>query len=401
MSDPLRRAAGRLRRVAGRVRRGITPGGAPENAPAAAPTPPPPPLPLVGYVVAGGGGAHPASAHVRVVRRTEQLAASGTAEVHQVDPETFVDGSDERPYVAVLVQRDILPVASVAPFLAAAADRGVPVVAEVDDDFFTASGRDRLARAEYDPDRLASIDALVRGADVVVVSTPELADVVRPIARDVVVVANALDPTLWVPEPADSTPDTAAQPDDGGPEHRVLYMGTLTHAADLELLRDVFDDLTAPDGTPIRLEVIGVTEDDGPDWYRRVEVPDGHYPAFARWLVDHRTRWRAGVAPLRDEEFNRAKSDLKFLEYTALGLPAVVSDRPSYRLAGEHGAVLVPDDVAAWRDAVRTAVESGRAPERATRWVTSERTLGADGDAWSRVLLGERHHRPGGTVQHR
>jgi glycosyltransferase involved in cell wall biosynthesis len=303
--------------------------------------------------------------------------------VRQVDPAAFVDGSDETDYAALLVQRDVLPRDLVAPFLAAARARGIRVAAEVDDDFFTASGRDRLARAEYDPDRLASIDALVRGADLVVVSTEELAAVVRPVARRVVVVPNALDPTIWTPGA------TATDDDRPADEHRVLYMGTLTHGADLALLRDVFTDLTDADGVPIRLEVIGVTDDaDGADWYRRLEVPDGHYPAFARWLVDHRQRWRAGVAPLRDEEFNRAKSDLKAVEYTALGLPAVVSDRPSYRAAREHGVVAVPDDTAAWRDAVRAAVASGAADPDAAEWVRSERVIGLDGDTWRSVLLG-------------
>jgi hypothetical protein len=364
-----------VRRAARRLRRSLT---------GARPTPVTEPvrLPVLGYVVAGGGGAHPASAHVRVVRRTEHLARTGTAEVRQVDPVAFVDGTDATGYQAVLVQRDALPRDLVAPFLAAAAERRTRTAAEVDDDFFTESGRDRLARAEYDPDRLASIDALVRGADLVVVSTEELAALVRPLAHRVVVVRNALDPTIWTPGEPVTDDDRPAD------EHRVLYMGTLTHGADLALLRDVFTDLTAPDGTPIRLEVIGVTEDaDEPSWYRRVEVPDGHYPAFARWLVDHRERWRAGVAPLRDEEFNRAKSDLKALEYTALGLPAVVSDRPSYRDARGHGVVAVPDDVGAWRDAVRGAVAAGTADPAAARWVRDERTIGEDGDAWRSALL--------------
>lgn len=366
--DLARRAVRRLRRVLG---------GTPPTPPAV----PAAPVPVVGYVVAGGGGAHPASAHVRVVRRTEHLAGSGRASVRQVDPVTFVDGSDATDYRAVLVQRDALPVALVAPFLAAAEARGIRVVAEVDDDFFTEFGRARLARAEYDPSRLASIDALVRGADVVVVSTAELASVVRPLARRVEVVPNALDPGIWTP--GDPVVDDDLRTD----EHRVLYMGTMTHTADLALLRDVFTDLVASDGRPVRLEVIGVTDDAPADWYRRVEVPDGHYPAFARWLVDHRTRWRAGVAPLRDEEFNRAKSDLKAIEYTALGLPAVVSDRPSYRIARDHGITAVPDDVTAWRTAVRAAVDAGVADDATMRWVRTDRTIGTDGDTWRAVLL--------------
>ncbi|PZE84982.1 glycosyltransferase [Curtobacterium sp. MCBD17_032] len=369
-----------VRRAVGRLRRTVVGAPAAPSTPEE-PVPPVAPLPVLGYIVAGGGGAHPASAHVRVVRRAEHLAATGRAEVRQVDPEAFVAGADGTPYRAVLVQRDALPSSLVQPLLDAAAARGIRVAAEVDDDFFTDSGRARLARAEYDPDRLASIETLVRGADLVVVSTEELATVVRPRAREVVVVRNALDPAIW----------TTSVPSSPGPtdhEHRVLYMGTLTHGADLELLRDVFTDLRATDGVPIRLEVIGVTEEADTGWYRRLEVPDGHYPAFARWLVDHRDRWRAGVAPLRDEEFNRAKSDLKAIEYTALGLPAVVSDRPSYRAAAAHGVVTVPDDPAAWRDAVRVAVDRGTADRDAAAWVRSERMIGVTADDWADVLLG-------------
>jgi len=66
----------------------------------------------------------------------------------------------------------------------------------------------------------------------------------------------------------------------------------------------------------------------------------------------------------------------------------VVSDRPSYAVARAHGAVAVADDVSAWRDAVRTAVDRGRADEGAARWVAEDRTIGRDGDTWRRVLLG-------------
>jgi len=366
-----------VRRAVGRLRRTLT-----GDRPATEPPRPP----VVGYVVAGADGAHPASAHVRVVRRTEHLAATGAAEVRQVDPSAVLDGTDTTPYRSVLVQRDALPRELVVPFTAALRDRGVRVVAEFDDDFFTTSGRERLARAEYDPDRLASIDALVRAADTVVVSTDELDRVVGPLARATVVVPNALDPALWTT--ADDGSDLASDDDRPAGEHRVLYMGTLTHTADLALLRDVFADLVASDGLPVRLEVIGVTEaaDDG--WYRRIEVPDGHYPAFARWLVAHRRRWRAGVAPLEDAVFNRAKSDLKAIEYTALDLPAVVSDRPSYRVAGRHGVTTVPDDPAAWRAAVVAAVARGHADPVAAAWVRDGRFVGRDGDAWRDLLLG-------------
>jgi hypothetical protein len=44
-----------------------------------------------------------------------------------------------------------------------------------------------------------------------------------------------------------------------------------------------------------------------------------------------------GIAPLTDNPFNRCKSDVKFQEYSALGIPAVYSDLPPYRDSVHHG----------------------------------------------------------------
>ena len=46
--------------------------------------------------------------------------------------------------------------------------------------------------------------------------------------------------------------------------------------------------------------------------------------------------WDVAVAPLHDTAFNRCKSDLKFLEYAALGLPGIYSDVVPYKHAVRH-----------------------------------------------------------------
>ncbi|MBP1302419.1 hypothetical protein [Curtobacterium sp. 1310] len=344
--------------------------------------------PLVGFVVHGAGGVHPASAHVRVTGRMTALAASGRARVAQVDPVRWADGSDTAHLDAILVQRDAFPVAALDAAFARAAREGTRIVAEVDDDFFTPEARTRLAQAEYDPDRLASVDRLVRGADAVVVSTPTLRDVLAAQGVDAVVVPNGVQPGLWDADPGGPA---AADPDDRSPR-RVLYMGSATHGGDLDLLRPVFADLTDDDGRPVRLEVVGVTGDDD-TWYDRLALPEGaqHYPAFVAFLRAQADRWTAGVAPLTGDRFNDAKSDLKFLEYTMLGLPFVGSDRPSYRGADEHGGLLVGDQPEAWQRAVRAALrESDARVRRARRYVLAERTVGDDrpGETAWRLALG-------------
>jgi glycosyltransferase involved in cell wall biosynthesis len=343
------------------------------------------PPPLVGFVVHGAGGVHPASAHIRVTGRMSALAASGAARVAQVDAVRWADGSDTAHLDAILVQRDAFPLGSLDAAFARAAAEGTRIVAEVDDDFFTAEARDRLARAEYDPDRLAAVHRLVRGADAVVVSTEPLRAVLAAQGIDAVVVPNGVQPGLWAHDPVVPAPD--------GPR-RVLYMGSATHGGDLDLLREVFDGFVDDDGRAVRLEVVGVTQDDADAWYDRLALPEGatHYPQFVAFLREQADRWSAGVAPLTDDPFNDAKSDLKFLEYSMLGLPFVGSDRPSYAGVDAHGGLLAPDDADAWRSALRTAFHD---PEdrvrRAQAHVLAERVVAEGRDepgerAWRAAL---------------
>lgn len=336
------------------------------------------PPPLVGFVVHGAGGVHPASAHIRVTGRLSLLAAAGVARVAQVDPVRWADGSDTAHLDVLLVQRDAFPADHVAAALDRARREGTRVVAEVDDDFFSAAARDRLARAEYAPERLAAVQAVVRGADAVVTSTEPLRAVLAAEGIDAVVVPNAVQPGLW---------DTAPVAPDLGDVRRVLYMGSATHGGDLDLLRPVFDGFVDDDGRPVRIEVVGVTESDD-TWYDRLPLPGGgtHYPDFVAFLRQQAHRWSAGVAPLTDDPFNDAKSDLKFLEYSMLGLPFVGSDRPSYAGVDQHGGLLAGDDPGAWRTALLTAFrQAGDRVAEAQSYVAAERRITADG-AWRHAL---------------
>ena len=84
------------------------------------------------------------------------------------------------------------------------------------------------------------------------------------------------------------------------------------------------------------------------------------------------------VAPLVDTPFNRCKSDLKILEYSALGLPVIASDLPQYRIDAPF-VTLTDNDQQAWEHVLSDAIRKGPRKQNAEAiqrsWVLKHRML--------------------------
>jgi len=110
-------------------------------------------------------------------------------------------------------------------------------------------------------------------------------------------------------------------------------------------------------------------------------VPVADYPpALASLGLD------AAVAPLVDNAFNRAKSDLKILEYGVLGIGVIASPVGAYR----ETPVRFAETADAWVDAVR-AVAADRSQSRAQghalrEWVLTHGMLAQMLPSWRRAL---------------
>ncbi|MCI2958030.1 hypothetical protein MN032_10020 [Agromyces atrinae] len=341
-------------------------------------------LPRIAYVVHGKDGLHPGSAHVRIVRRARKALRDGDAWVIQLDVDEFIKRGAQGDFDAVLVQRDAVEPILAYPFLKALRRTKTRLVLDLDDDLLTEPAVDRLLAQGYDHVRLETLKRFVRQADSILVSTEPLAASVRAFNRSVVLVPNVVDPELW------TRPRPAAEVAPRGREIRAVYMGSWTHGGDLDLLRPVFESLVDHEA-PVALETIGVAERNA-RWFERLDIPAGrgNYPEFVPWLLDNRHRWDVAVAPLESTEFNAQKSDLKFLEYTMLGLPTIASAFGPYAPHASNGITLA-STTDEWKSALwdvarnREAVDSARAV--ATRYVESERLL-ADSRGWIRAIVG-------------
>jgi GT2 family glycosyltransferase len=355
------------------------------------------------FVVQGTNGNHPPTAHVRMLRRLQHPSVREELAAEPVTVESFMEGCVGDADLA-LVQRNAIAPELVEPFLEKIAVRGIPLVVDLDDNLFALEHTDDSYN-EYQSD-LASLECLTCAADLVTVSTEHLCEAMEGRAQRVEVVPNMLDELLWFGPPPLSPPARTRSSWSTRLVSRVrglaaargtrparqrcnfIYIGSRTHAEDLALLQPVFDRLREHRDFDIRLFVVG-GEADRPmsdRWYKRLHIPGGfsHYPAFVSWLRSRSGSWHAAVAPLRDTAFNRCKSDLKFLEYSALGLPGIFSDVVPYRGSvrdGETG-LLVPNDEEAWYAAILRLAEDGdlrtRLAQAARAQVVNERCLWHD-----------------------
>ena len=259
-------------------------------------------------------------------------------------------------------------------------DAGTAVVVDVDDSF--ASLEPGTAEYELYQPRLAALRYLIDEADAVTVSTPGIAE-----AFDIDgdtrtrVVANTLDPRSWRRYPR---PDQVKARDPQA-RLRVLYMGTATHDDDFEVVVDALDEWAEVED--FELTIIGaVRNPPNRSWIRKLDVPPrlGLYPRFTHWLVDQ-PQFDIGLAPLRDTEFNAGKSDIKFLDYCAIGAVPVLSDVDAY--AGDSHefelAYHASSETEAWVTALSraaTEIRDGARIEERREWLWRCRNANQAGD---------------------
>lgn len=198
----------------------------------------------------------------------------------------------------------------------------VKLVLELDDDLWTVDSSNRSAAATYTPERLDNLRANIRISDVVTVSTEPLADVVRPLNSNVVVVPNRIP--AWLLEHGRPVADRITvgwagsgshEMDwaDAGPQvGRFLKRNSLIGA---HLIGASFRSMHTWPKDQVRTT----------NWAQSVE-------AYYR-LLD----FDIGLAPLRPHVFNRSKSAIKALEYAALETPTIASDAGPYAGFVRHG----------------------------------------------------------------
>lgn len=188
----------------------------------------------------------------------------------------------------------------------------------------------------------------IEAAHLVTVSTERLKEVYSRFNKNVLVVPNAVDPELW--------PENAKK-DDG--IVRIGLFGSNTHYSDwrevVDILKDILNEFpnvrlcmnswyigkgeagASLDELEKRYQFADYWEQSGllddptkTELYEPCEIQD-----WAQWMADKGVD--IGLAPLKDTLFNSGKSNLKYIEFSALGIPGVYADLRPYNEDVKHG----------------------------------------------------------------
>ena len=257
-----------------------------------------------------------------------------------------LDGAD------IVVFQRYFPMEATWPLVEKALGSGLPVVYETDDDFLHVPA-DHPMFTRLGPVRPYARE-LVRRAALVTVSTRELARGMGGAARKVAVLPNGLDGVLWAlgdggPGPAGlrAPAEAACAPQglEAGKERpvRIVFAGTASHGRDLDLVAPAIRAVAGRFGAAVEFIFFGQAPQDVPG---RCVAFEEDYASYARALTGLAPD--IALAPLEDTPFNRAKSAVKWLEYSAAGAAGVYSHLPAYELVshGRTGLVAGPD----WRE---------------------------------------------------
>lgn len=227
-------------------------------------------------------------------------------------------------------------------------------------------------------------------ADGLIVSTNNLGKRLSKLNSNIKVVPNALDDSLF------ARPTLSAKLENQNV--RIGYMGTPTHQKDLLMVLEPLRDVLSDYKESVSMEIVGVLED-----HHAIELFNGlnvevvepqnyQYPKFAEWLSSS-LEWDFAIAPLANNYFNSFKSDIKFLDYSILGIPGVYSNVDAYKYTVRHKetGLLVDNNVADWYCALKNMVENrGRRKALAANakaYVLDHRTLKVCASHWIQSVV--------------
>ena len=145
---------------------------------------------------------------------------------------------------------------------------------------------------------------------------------------------------------------------------KIGYMGTLTHKNDVKIVEKAIENVKkyfSKKGKKVIFETVGVS-DEKIGCANPINIPFKYskYPYFIRWLkriID----WDIALAPLENTDVNNSKSEIKYLEYSSLGIAGIYSDIGAYSEVienNENGILIENNSSEEWESAIIELIDN-------------------------------------------
>jgi GT2 family glycosyltransferase len=231
---------------------------------------------------------------------------------------------------------------------------------DLDDDLIGIADSDHPEKYYYEKMK-PGIIKIIEASNVVTVSTNALKTKIEKYKSNIDVRPNRLYRDLWLRNSDESYNKNYVM--------EIIYMGTLTHVNDIKLIIPALRRISEKYGSKVKISTIGVSP--GLAQYEFINVIDipswagGNYIAFVDWMKSL-GRFHIGIAPLVDDDFNYSKSDIKYLDYTALGAVTISSCVEAYKnsiISMENG-ILVQNNTEDWFSAMEKLIDDSEFREK-------------------------------------
>ena len=226
----------------------------------------------------------------------------------------------------------------------------IPVIFEIDDLLWELPDEHPDRASHFYTDALMPMMFAAWVADGITVPSPGIKHYLSCINPNIFVLPNYLNPKVWsLRNPASVVGNTIS----------IGYMGGDSHLPDLEMIEEVILDILDYYQGRVKFISWGVQPPPALNEHPLVEwksLTPGDYAEFAAYF--NQQQFDIYVTPLKDSQFNRSKSSIKVLEYTALGIPGVSSDLDPYANVITPGVTgLLAETTEQWKQHLNTLIE--------------------------------------------
>ena len=211
--------------------------------------------------------------------------------------------------------------------------QGAKVVYEADDIVIGVGGKDRKELMDLTEEETEQTKETIGKCDLVTVTTEVLADHYRNFNKNVVVLPNYMDFDWW---------NKPWKPENTG-QLRLGWAGSLSHREDLifmaPIIKDILDEF--PFVKFVYCGAGGKKGIYGEDLF--ADIPENRREYYQGvplefWAEKSKSLGiDIGIAPLLDDSFNSGKSNIKYFEYSANGVPGVYADTVVYNTTITNG----------------------------------------------------------------